>query len=233
MLTGHRDDRPDGHPGLAELDEQLAEPDVALPAVRRAGAQQDDEGVRAVRAAGPDLRAGYRPAAVHPPRRRPDRGEVGARVRFGQPDGEVAGALGDGRQVPPLQELTAVPQQVRPDLPVGDPVGRDRGAGRQELLHHDVAFQRRAAGTAVLRRYRHADPAAFGQAAAERLVPSGEPGVTGGDEGFRRPFGRKETTDLRSKLRGAGRQRPDRREECHAPHGSLRPGLAVHELLSE
>ena len=185
-----------------------------------------------MRAAGPDLRAGYRPAAVHPGRRRPDRGQVGARVWFGQADGEVAFAPGDDRQVPPLQQLTAVPQQVRPDLAVGDPVRRDRGSGGQELLHHDVAFQRRTSAAAVLARYRHADPAAFGQAAAERLVPSGEPGVAGGDEGFRRPFGRQELPDLRPQPRGAGRQRPGRREERPSPHGPprLRPG---HRLRND
>src|SRR6185503_2259127 len=99
MLPGHRDDRPDGHARLFELDEQLAETDVTLPPVGRPGAQQRDEGVRAVRAAGPDLRAGYRPAAARPRPRGSDRGEVGAGVRFGQADGEIARTLRDGRQV--------------------------------------------------------------------------------------------------------------------------------------
>ena len=233
MLAGHRDDRPDGHARLAELDEQPAEADVTLPAVGRTGAQQCDEGVRAVRAAGPDLRAGNRPAAVHPRPRGPDRGEVGAGVRLGHTDGEVAGALGDGRQVSPLERLAAVPQQVRADLPVGDPVRRDRSPGGQEFLHHDVAFQRRTSLAAVLRRYRHADPATFGQTPAERLVPAREPGIAGRDEPARRPFGPQKLPDLRPELRSAGRQRPDRRQQRRAPHGPHLLRLWVHELLSE
>jgi len=124
--------RPDGHPGLAELDEQLAEPDVALLPSGGPVRSMDDEGVRAVRAAGPDLRAGYRPAAVHRGRRRPDaaRSEP-ASVR--QADGEVAFAPAMAAGTP-FQRLTAVPQQVRPDCR-SETQCAARGPAARSLFH--------------------------------------------------------------------------------------------------
>ena len=76
----------------------------------------------------------------------------------------------DARQEVVLLLVGAVAQDVGAALPVGGPVEADRRAGGQHLLDQHVAFERGALVAAVLLRPGHADPAALGHLAAERLV---------------------------------------------------------------
>src|SRR5690606_37637666 len=63
------------------------------------------------------------------------------------------------------------------DLPVADPMGRDRGAGREQLLDDHEALDLAAVVAAVAAGKRHADPAAAAQPSAEIPIEAAQPAV--------------------------------------------------------
>ena len=143
----------------------LSPPCRSSPAGPRAA--KSDHVVRTMGVAGPYLGAVDAPAIVGPHRAGAHRGEVGAGIGLAHADGEVAFACGNPREDCLALLLAAEAQQQRAALPVRDPVRVDRRAGRQQLLDHDVALERRALVSAVARGPSHADPAARAEGTAE------------------------------------------------------------------
>ena len=94
VAAGEVDDRPDGDARRLEVDQELAQPLVAVAVLAR-GAHQRDAVVVAMRARGPDLGAVDAEAARHRLGAGAHRGEVGARIGLAHADREVAFAGGD------------------------------------------------------------------------------------------------------------------------------------------
>lgn len=155
---------------------------MTVRGVERFGAAQRDEGLRVLGPGGPHLGPGDPPAAVDLNALGADTGQVGAGVRFGHADAEAALAGGDAGQVHVLLLLGTVAKQGRGDLSVGDPLRGDGGAHGEQFLGDDEALEVGSAAATELRGDRHPDPAAFGEASGEVLVPAGEPGVDPGYE---------------------------------------------------
>ena len=175
--AGEIDDRTDRDAGRLEVDEELRQPLVLLVRHHR-GAEERDRVVGEVRVGGPHLGAVHAVAAVDGRRPRADGGEVGARVGLAHADGEGQLAPRDGGHEALALRLGAEAEQQRTALPVGDPVGADGRAGRQQLLQHHVPLEERPLVAAVLLGPRHADPAPGAQLAAEGgIEPAPRPGL--------------------------------------------------------
>ena len=237
VLAGHQPDRPDLDPFTFEVDDDLAQPEVAI-LTPRLGPDQRDHGVREVRAGGPDLGPIEQPATLDLPGRGCHRGEVGARVRFAHPDREVELAARDARQESLPQFLAAVAEEERAGLPVGNPVGGHGGPGRQQLLDHDMALERTPLAAPVASGPGHAEPAALAQPAAEGGVGATQPRVAARHKAARGEFVAQEAADLSAQcdrlfrqLAGCETERNDRVEGRHqdrlGPAGGDLLGLVV------
>src|SRR5688500_16611985 len=132
-----------------------------------AGAHQCDEVVHEVLVGGPDLRAVDDPAAVDLYALGAHGGEVGARLRLAHADAEEARAGADAGEDVALGALAAMAQDLRPRLPVGDPMRTTGSAGGEHLGGDDEAREARQALPAVLTRPGHADEAGCACAGAE------------------------------------------------------------------
>lgn len=168
-VAGQILDRPDGHARQRQVDDELRQALVTV--LRRArGARQRDHVVRAVRIGGPDLAAVQAPAARHGLGAGADAGQVGARAGLAHADAEEGLGAADARQVEGLLRRRAELEDQRRALAVGDPVRRHRCARTQQFLGQHEAREMAAPGAAVFARQRQAEPAAFGQLAAETGV---------------------------------------------------------------
>ena len=159
-----------------EVDQDLAQPLVAIAVLAR-GAHQRDAVVVAMGARGPDLGAVDPEAARHRLGTGADRGKVGARVGLAHADREEALAGGDARQDRLALLLAAEAQQQRAGLAVGDPVGAGGRAVAQQLLGDDVALEEALLRAAILLGPGDADPALLAELAAELRregIPAGE-----------------------------------------------------------
>ncbi len=237
VLAGHQPDRPDLDPFTFEVDDDLAQPEVAIltPGL---GPDQRDHGVGEVRAGGPDLGPIEAPAALDRACRGCHRGEVGTRVRLAHADREVDLAARDSGQKPFPLPFAAVAEEERARLPVGNPVGGHRGPGRQQLLDHDMAFERTSLATPVAAGPGHAEPAALAEAAAEGGVGATQPRVAARHKAARGEFVAQEAADLSAQcnrlfrqLAGCETERNDRVEGRHqdrlGPAGDDLLGLVV------
>src|SRR5262249_52741528 len=140
--------------------------------------EQRDHVVADVSVARPHLGAVDPIAAVDLLGTRADRGEVRARVRLAHAGGERPRAAPDARQEALALLLRPEAQEQRAALPVGEPVGRDRGPCRQHLLQYDVAPESRPLVAAVLLGPYHPDPSAGTHLPAELAVePAPRPGA--------------------------------------------------------
>ena len=140
VLAGEQPDRPDLDARALQIDDDLAQAEVAVIAEGLA-ADQRDHRVGEVGARGPDLRPVQAPASVDLFCRGPDRGQVGAGVGLAHADRELdLAARHAGQEAQPLL-LGPVAQEQGPGLAVGDPVRRHRGTRGQQLLDHDVALE--------------------------------------------------------------------------------------------
>lgn len=163
-------DRPYRDTGQRQIDNELRQALIAV--LRRAGgAHQRDHVMAMLGVGGPDLAPRKRPAAVCTARGpRPHAGQVRAGIRFAHADAEEGFAAANARQIEAALRLAAELADLGTALPIGDPVGRHRRPGAQQLLDQDEARERVHLGAAIRARQRHADPAARRQLAAEAGV---------------------------------------------------------------
>ena len=105
---------------------------------------------------------------LHCARARPRK--VGAGIRLAHADAERQVAACDPREEVILLLVGAIAQDVRAALAIGGPMEADGCAGGEHLLDQHVAFERGAFVAAVFLGPGHADPAALGHLAGERLV---------------------------------------------------------------
>ena len=138
-------------------------------------AKRDDE-LGTVRVRRPELRSGDTPAALDLDAARAHCREVGARVWLAHADTHAKAASDDLGNDATAHGFTAVAQDLRPALAVGDPVHAERRARCQQLFANHVAFERAASMAAVFLGESHADVAALAAALRERGVVYG-PGI--------------------------------------------------------
>ena len=107
-------------------------------------------------------------------------GQIRAGAVFAHADRRVEPARRDARQQPLALFFVAVSQQPGSDLPIGDPVRRDRRADGEQFLGHHVAVQMAQPVAAVLLRDDQPDEAGVAESGAEPFVPLAQPRVDGG-----------------------------------------------------
>ena len=174
-VGGHVGDRADLDAGEIHRHDQLRHALVRWPVARCATDQVAVVGVGCE--GGPDLLAVDDEHIAVANRRRLEAGEIGAGIGLGHADAPGGLAAEHAGEEFRLLVLGAVGEQCRTHLSVGEPAGGDRCTSRDHGLSHDDAGQVRLPATAVFDRPRHADPPLFGEAFAELLGVTVDPGV--------------------------------------------------------
>src|SRR5690606_32542616 len=139
----------------AHVDEE--ERELPAPGARIfAGAGDDEHRVRLVDAADVDLLPVDDVALALPPRARPQRVRVGARVRLGQREADARLSARETRQPARLLLVAAVAREQRPDDRGRDDEQEQRAAGGGELFADEGELRDTEPSTAVLLREAHA-----------------------------------------------------------------------------
>lgn len=165
------------HAGLVDRHADQRQPDVALGV--GVGAAQQQDPVRPLRLGGPHLLPGDDESVPVDDGARAQRGEVRARLGFGEPLAPVLLAGEQRRQEASLLLGRAVGQQRRGDEALTDAEHDPRGAGTGEGLVDDRHLDRRQAATAVRDRPGRAQPAS-GPEPARPLLDRGRRGAVVG-----------------------------------------------------